>query len=103
MSQPQPAKVVILSERGQEKSGKHTILRRRVLEKQAESVNSSEGLRLGMMLSQQAAGRPGLLPTPVLPQGSKTCVYDCFSMGGMSNIAYSALAFLRLLVLALLI
>ena len=57
VSQPQPAKVVILSERGQEKSGRDTILRRRVLEKPAKPVNSSEGLRLGMMLSQQAAGR----------------------------------------------
>ena len=32
VSQPQPAKVVILSQRGQEKSAKDTILRRRVLE-----------------------------------------------------------------------
>ena len=57
VSQPQPAKVVILSERGQEKSAKDASLSRIVLEKSATPVNSSEGLRLGMMLSQQAAGR----------------------------------------------
>ena len=56
VSQPQPAKVVILSERGQEKSAKDASLSRIVLEKSATPVNSSEGLRLGMMLSQQAAG-----------------------------------------------
>jgi len=57
VSQPQPAKVVILSERGQEKLAKEAILSRRGLGKLAKPVHSSEGLRLCMMLSQQEAGR----------------------------------------------